>query len=359
MPKAISNDNFTILSHAEYIRDLCARIAKTTKGDRVALMTMSFDATEDLIARLMSELNTAAERGVTVRVAIDAHDFIYGDGLLPGPLFTRKQLPANMPKSYRQNFQALERLKASGGDYSIINVPQRRFRPPFVGRSHIKHAVINDRVYVGGCNLKGCTNIDLMVAWVDAKIANLLYDLTGQARDTGSVKSAMNREDLKVTVNPTTTLLIDAGVPKQSAIMQAALALIDQAEDHIFITCQFVPDDPIMSHLAAAHARGVKVELVYNHPSKFGLIRSLPSHGSRTIHQLRKVPAPVLRHPLPKTSAFLHAKIIATENGVLIGSHNYVNAGVTFGTAEIAILRRDSIFATESIEEVQKQIKLN
>ncbi len=32
----------------------------------------------------------------------------------------------------------------------------------------------------------------------------------------------------------------------------------------------------------------------------------------------------------------------------MIGSHNYVVTGVNFGTAEIALLRRDALFAAQA-----------
>jgi hypothetical protein len=45
----------------------------------------------------------------------------------------------------------------------------------------------------------------------------------------------------------------------------------------------------------------------------------------------------------------LHAKLLATEQGAMIGSHNYVVQGVTLGTAEAAILRNDPQFSKQAI----------
>jgi hypothetical protein len=59
---------------------------------------------------------------------------------------------------------------------------------------------------------------------------------------------------------------------------------------------------------------------------------------------------------LPKTGPGLHAKLIATEKGAIIGSHNYVRTGVQLGTAEIALMRYDTVFARNAIAALRREL---
>ena len=44
----------------------------------------------------------------------------------------------------------------------------------------------------------------------------------------------------------------------------------------------------------------------------------------------------------------LHAKLLATDQGVMIGSHNYVKFGVSVGTAEITLKSSDPQLAVQA-----------
>jgi hypothetical protein len=60
------------------------------------------------------------------------------------------------------------------------------------------------------------------------------------------------------------------------------------------------------------------------------------------------------RYPGP---GHIHAKLLATEQVALVGSHNYVQLGVNFGTAELAMLVRDADFAANITKAVVDQLK--
>ena len=342
---------FAFFSSENYYYDLIKHIGKAKKGDRVVLATMAFQPDQQLVCRLLDTVHVAARRGVTVRMMVDAFPFIVKEGASPGPLLVTRNLPRYMTKTFRIRLESLERLRAYGGEYHIINHPRRLFSPPFAGRSHIKFAIINDTVYIGGCNLANTDHIDLMVRWSDARTANWLCSLEEQISKNGQVSDALNRKDLIRVIDRKASLMIDAGVPNQSLIFDKALALIDSAQRYITITCQFLPNDITIRRLAAASVRGVNVMIIYNHPSKHLFPFNFLHQGVVWSEMLARPPH-LFANQLSKKHNFMHAKLLVTDQGTIIGSHNYVRAGVTFGTAEIALFSTDRQFGSNAMRQL-------
>jgi len=346
----------TIFDSAAYFQELLRLVADTKKGNRVALTTMSFDPSEPHISKLMHELTAAAARGVVVHLLVDALTFSLDHRRFPsGPTMLKREISKAKQPYFRNKYIVLEKLKASGGQYRIINFPNRRFSNPYAGRSHIKAAVINDIVFTGGCNLSGSWQSDFMVQSKDKTTAAWLYELILDTDKSGSVRQTLQDTDRELTIDPVTTLFVDAGKPKQSIIYEEALKLIDAAQEWLVMTCQFFPNTITAKHLAAAHQRGVKIKLYYNHPRHQAIHERWVHHavilGEKTRH-----PKVLFDYQLPKAHKRIHAKLIATEQGAMIGSHNYVTHGVNFGTAEIAMLRHDPAFARKAVAILASQV---
>lgn len=351
----MTNSDFTIYGKAEYYRDLIARIDKAGPGEHVAVATMNFEPLDAGVPALIDALCTAAGRGADVRFSIDAYNFLSSKNKLAGPTVFTGKLPKHALPFYRQKLAALERLRACGGKYTITNMPTRAFTSPFASRSHIKYAVVNDYVYVGGCNISKTDVIDVMVGWRDATTAAWLLEFARDVDTAGSVRAALRGQDVTRAVDQQTELLIDAGVRDQSVIYQRALELIDQAEQSVYITCQFFPNSETTRHLVRAHQRGAEITIVFNHPIKHGA--HYPLQQAVVWRERTRTPKVFFAHQLSLRQHYLHAKLIATEKGAIIGSHNYVRAGINWGTAEIALLRRDPGFALAAIEAIKTQIK--
>ncbi|HEX3568170.1 MAG TPA: phospholipase D-like domain-containing protein [Candidatus Saccharimonadales bacterium] len=335
-----------LLDKREYFAELTAKVRATKRGERVAITSMTFDPEEEpAVQSLLSALYDAADRGVHVTLLVDAHSFmISGKDLPSGPLLRRTDV-AHGNANFRSKLQALETLKKHGGSYAIINKPSKRLSNPFAGRSHIKIAVVNDDSYVGGCNLS-TLQVDAMVRLDEPKLADWLYNFTQQVRDTGSVRETLLDTDQTIPVDDFAQLIIDAGVPNQSTIYDEALRLIDEANEWIVFTCQFFPNGQTILHLAKALERGVHVYLFYNHPSKHSHIHKL-AHHLVVLHERSRWPRELFKRQIAKQNDRIHAKIIATDQAAVIGSHNYVPAGVKFGTAEASVLSNDPAFARE------------
>lgn len=315
--------------------------------------TMNFEPRYEGVGVLMTALCDAAKRGVYVTLMIDAYNFLINEYKIVGPLWFTKDIPRYVPASYRKKLALLKQLKASGGRYIITNIPSRPFGMPFGGRSHIKFALVNDYVYVGGCNLSA-PNVDVMVGWDDRATADWLRDFANKVDETKNVRTALEGTDVTRRLDNQTELLIDAGVPHQSVIYKKALELIDQAEKSVYITCQFFPNSTTTHHLAKAHQRGVDVTVIFNHPWQHRV--HYPLQQAVVWRERARMPAVFFSNQLPRSHMYIHAKLIATEKGAVIGSHNYVPTGVNLGTAEIALIRRDPEFAVQIIRAIKDQL---
>ncbi len=344
-----------ILTRAEYFKELARNIAETKGGGRVALASMIFDTHEPIIMEIANELAAAAKRGVAVYLAIDAREFLTReDTKLPGPLWYHKSLPEHMREPFRTHRDTLERLMAGGVHFEIINKPRRRFSLMQAGRSHIKAAVIDDTAYIGGSNLELPDCIDGMVKLHDRDTADWLFGRLKQLVETGQSRIAFNDTDERHVVNAQTEILLDAGKPGQSLILEQALQFLDQAKEWIFFTCQFVPHGLIADYLVRAKRRGVDITVVFNHPSKHGSYEGLLQRTAK-LHERLRLPADYFKDELPKSRPFLHGKLLATEQGVSVGSHNFVYTGVHLGTAEMALFSRDPELAKRLVVSVKQQ----
>lgn len=351
----MTTNDFTLLNRSEYFKQLIRLSKKAKSGDRIAIATMGFDSSEPLIAELVSTLCTAAARGANVQLIVDAYTFLARNrSFIPGPLWFGTPLSQQLSEPFKSHFNALEALKSSGGHYAITNIPGKPFSTPYAGRSHIKTAVMNNLAFIGGCNLEDASNIDIMVAWNDKKAADWLHKWTTRMITTGSTTETFGGKDRYLRLNPDLQLLIDAGVRKQSTIYDHAMQLIDKAEESIYLTCQFFPGGKTTQHLLQAHKRGVDIRIIYSHPFSHG--SKAPGHILYNSRERMRLPAEFFVEQRNAKLPLLHAKVLATEKGVMVGSHNYVTQGVWLGTAEIALQSSDPDFAQAVVRKIGSEL---
>lgn len=347
---------FSFYTSDEYWAELTLQVSNAQAGDRIAMIAMEFEPTEKVIAPLTSALLAAADRGVDVHMVIDAHSLLFNsdtEGL--GPLWWQSKL-RYIPKPFIERVRVMTALdEKPTGHATIINKPGKPFTNPMAGRSHIKYSIVNDKVFVGGCNLYNTDWLDLMVMWQDKVTADYLFNIITRLHEIESTKVLFAGQDQEVAIDKDTALYIDSGKKGQSIIFDKALELIDSAEKSLIMTCQYFPNSITTRHLSAARKRGVDVEIIYAHPTKQGRIRGLGQQVS-ILRERSRHPAELFHKMLPKDGPALHAKLIATEKGAIIGSHNYVHAGVALGTAEIAVLRYDTQFAKNAIAALRREL---
>lgn len=131
--------------------------------------------------------------------------------------------------------------------------------------------------------------------------------------------------------------------------------IIDGAQERLLITCQFFPNDVTARHLLAAQRRGVKVDILYNDPSKHPFPYNL-LHRMVIAREGLKLPANFFAQALKRDKPYLHAKLLVSEQAAMMGSHNLVTAGVRLGTAEIAMVFTDPTVGDSAAENLRSQI---
>lgn len=345
----------TIYNEVEYFADLIKRVKLAKAGDRVVIISMTFEPSEEVVLTLTQELIQAVKREASVLLCIDAYSFLTNAKSMPtGPFFTRGHLGASLGKHYSAKLSLLNELEVAGGKYAIVNIPRRRLSNPVAGRSHMKISIVNDYVYIGGCNLGRCWQVDYMAGWQDKKTAGWLSKLLSDVVRSGSCREALKAQDTLLKVSDKMTILVDAGKRNQSIILKNALEAINEAEEYVLLTCQFFPNSVTAAALAKASKRGVRVEIYYNHPTQQGKIGT-PAQRLVIWQEKLARPKVLFAEQLPKQARRIHAKLLITEKQLMMGSHNYVTAGVKLGTAEIAFKYNDPQLA----QRVMKKIKFD
>lgn len=346
---------YAFFTRSEYFRDLARLINHAKKDDRILVSTMAFDASDAYVADIVTALEQAARRGANVTFLVDAYDFMQGNAGF-GPLWLYGKMPntSHLHGFLKASYDALTRISTAGGECVVTNMPARRFTNYFKGRSHIKVAVINNNCFVGGSNLHHHEQIDCTVGWHDKKSADWLYYTMSQLAKRGTNELAFSGEDQEFHVSSDTELLLDSGIKRQSIILEKAFEVIDNAQQWIFITSQFFPNSLTAQHLRKAHRRGVKVFPLLNHVSQHDGVHAVIQRVVTPFERLRS-PGSFFDLTLPKTAPFLHAKVVANETEAIIGSHNYIIAGVNFGTAELALHCKNASFARAACTTVLRQ----
>ncbi len=297
---------------------------------------MEFRPDQEAISELVDAMCIAAHRGADVTFLVDAYSFMLRQGAGLGPLYFRKKDPKYGYGEFKPVVAAVRKLRRNGVKCVVINKQQYPLKNPFSGRSHIKFAVYNNSVFIGGCNLADPEQLDVMVETRNKKLADYMREFSKDVIKFKNVRRAMERRDISYKIDSETELLIDAGVRKQSLIYERAFNLINSAAKRVYMTCQYYPNFRTPRELAKAHTRGVDIHLSYNHPNQ----HPAPIRGAqkRTLaYKKKRLPEMMFENQLDQSKNFLHAKILLSEKEAIIGSHNFVKLGVNLGTAEIAL----------------------
>ncbi len=346
----------TFYATREYYEQLLRDIEATKAGDRILLVAMSYELREQQIRDVVDALVASVHRGAAVILQIDANSYLEDTRNKLGPLFWRGKLSPPMPKVFQESYDSMERLKKAGAQVVVTNMPSRPFTGPMIGRSHIKAVIINNKIYLGSCNLS-TMNLELMASWHDTATADWLFGLMEQRLRVPQTVQAFGAEDIRHSIADDKEIILDVGIKKQSAIYQEALDIIDRAQDWLVITCQYFPHGTTAQHLKRARQRGVRVMPLFNNYRTHLGIGKLVHYGVRTRESLR-LPHSFFDNELPANGKYLHAKLIATEREAIIGSHNYIPEGVNFGTAEIALHNKTAAFSRAAAQVIVEEAGL-
>jgi hypothetical protein len=350
----------TILNQDEYFTSLQQNMSRAGTGDRISMTVMGFEPCDLEAQMVVSELHEAAMRRAEITFGVDAYTFMVTDGetYVPGPLFL--PLPFGQ-RIFKQRLAAYNELAAHDTVCAgVLNVPSHKLSNVFAGRSHIKMTAVNDTTYVAGPNLYALKGRDDMIlAMQDEGLARYTHAMIRRLVTTGSTARTFEGRNSTVPIDEQTDLLIDAGVPGSSLIMDTALAAIDRAGEHIVLASQFFPTSQVTKRLRAAHDGEVAVRIVRNRPMKEKSLKKLWQLGSLAANRLW-LPAEFFADQVAEGAATSHTALLVTEDETLKGGHNYHSGGVRWGTAEAVLHRRgDRQLAQAVARNLLRQVGLS
>lgn len=337
-----SSEKIQVYTQSEYFEELIRTIDVSRENDRIAIMTMAFEADDPYTIRVLESLKAAVKRGAEAHLNVDAYAQIFDTNYLPTGDIASLMPWSKQGRHFKEKREELSLLSEAGIVVTETNSPSS-VHIPYGGRSHIKGAVVNKNWWIGGCNLADTDNLDTMVGGYQEYTADFLYKTFRAIAECGSVRRALGDEDIVWPIDEETDLLIDVGRRGQSEIYDRMLRAADNADEWSILTCQFFPSGRTARKMANGIERGLDSHVFYNNPRKNGLGGNI-MNIYRCVSQFT-LPDELFRGELEVDQAFLHAKIFASDKEAIVGSHNLIEAGVTLGTAEIAIHSRSSRLA--------------
>ena len=342
----------TLQNPFDYLNNLIVEIDKA--DNRILIQTMNFEYGK-IVGRLETHLIKAAKRGIDVRINYDwvAKKYIHGDLSMFPTINRSKRSYGN--KIQDKNEEMYARLKKAGIVLVRTNDPVFPISQfPYLGRSHIKMAVIDEKIcWVGGINLYdgAFENTDIMVKSGKYKLISAL------SKQFFQVNENKGTADYKVEIDKYDTLYVDTGRKGKSIIHDHAIKRIRNARKNIIFMSQFVPDTKLLKEITDAGDRNVKT-----------IILTSPSDDTIFTHYPEKLSYVVLKITIDEKgnielnhlSKKVHAKIIIIDDEmVLFGSHNYTYSGVLFGTAEIMIESKEEMLIRQFRKLIKDSIKVN
>lgn len=321
-----------LLIGTECARDAVKSIDKASV--RIALVTTTFRADDQLSSDIIDALCRASKRGVIVSVCADTYTYLEPRGF---NFTSTKQYSARAYHALK-----LERkLKSSGVSFHWLG---RLSNFGFTGRTHSKWLVADDIVYCfGGVNFDGesFTHNDYLFRLKNNDFADQMF-----AQHTHTIKADKSGHAARyytVPLDKNSTALFDRGLIGNSIIYRRACELAQEATD-ITLVSQYCPTGKLSRILHRKHAK-----LYFNHwHNTKGVNTAMIRFGMTLTHQ----------HTLYKRDQYLHAKFIlfTMPNGskiAITGSHNFMFGSVVFGTREVALETSD----TAIIAQLEKFFK--
>lgn len=332
----LEQPTFTVLENADYLKALEDLIPQSKQ--RVWVQTMAFDGHGPFLI-LQDLLKNAAARGVDARFTSDIYyKLILSGSLYYSPRLSRtKREKARLIKAEKED--ALSELEEYNVRVTVTNPPQTAQEKinPARGRNHIKMAIIDDIAFVGDIN----NFVSKDQPGVSIRITDPLL-VEGLVGLYEAAERGRGGHDYEVTGRNDTSLLIDAGIARQSLILARAMTAIENAQSSVRMTSQFTPDGAVLNSLQSAFDRGLMVSTLIADPEK--IIRPLPKMfdiRSQLAFKRAGFTFPILEVP-----QWIHAKILLVDEKLptaqaIVGTHCFSGKGVDWGTQEASLQSRN------------------
>lgn len=336
---------YKALNTVEFMTDQIREINQAT--EYVWIQTMAFESGHfsDLLVHTLIQ---ASQRGVDVRFVCDAYsDYVTANS------FNHLRWMMSSDNRRHQDFLLKRKedvLKSLEQEFKInrTNLPNNLLSktpfPGLLGRDHKKISIIDREVYLGGSNL---TPLDSTRADIMIKTDN--KDIVEGAKQI-FLKSFHDEpaEDMVLICDVNNRLLIDKGKKGQSLIMEEACSAVNSAQERIILVSPYIPIGRLRNALNNASARGVYVEVVSSDEAQLGFAPKL----SQLVHNFGQNDPEFLITRCPDT---VHAKILTVDDSItMVGSHNFDELFVYFGTEEIVLLSEEQDLTREVNRYIEK-----
>ena len=318
---------FTVLKPFDFLADVEQESGRAKK--RVWIQSMYLRPGQ-VAGRIEVLLRRAEEKKLDTRLHVDWYALMVGKN-----------------KAERKTLYA--RLQENGAKLMFTNPPDFIGRLwPYKGRNHMKMTIVDDISYVGGANLgdSDFEYIDFMVKITDPKITDAV------AQQFVKVEDQSFTTDEEILLDDENKLLVDVGVREESVILQKAVEAVDNAEESVVHTSQFIPDGEFLQALSGAYERGVAVDVTVPLRNDFDPALALVNRVNNLLMRVKKAVIPLHVYP-----TMVHAKLLIVDGKrVFFGSHNLSQRGVQMGTAEIMIESINEQLISQ-FEELYKNLK--
>ncbi|MFZ1721951.1 MAG: phosphatidylserine/phosphatidylglycerophosphate/cardiolipin synthase family protein [Microgenomates group bacterium] len=336
---------YKALNTVEFMTDQIREINLAT--EYVWIQTMAFEAGHfsDLLTHSLVQ---ASQRGVDVRFVCDA----YSDYVTANSFNHLRWFMSNENRQHQ--YFLLERksalliglekaCKTKRTNYPEFLLSQTPL-PGFLGRDHKKISLIDGKVYIGGSNLTplDSTRADIMIKTDNKHIVE------GAKRIFLNSFIDKPAKDFILRCDSNNRLLIDEGKMGRSLIMEEACNVVNSAQEKIILVSPYIPMQRLRNALNNASSRGVSVEIVTSNETQLGFAPKL----SQLVHNFGQSEPEFSILRCPET---VHAKILTVDNTIaMVGSHNFDELFVYFGTEEIVLVSEEQALIQELNEYIEK-----
>lgn len=324
--------NFEILTPHKFLNDLRAHAERAVERIWVQTMHVVGGQTLDTVADI---LQTGRVNNVMdVRFHYDGYSLMFGDqrpnwAYIPGTSAHREHR-----RSVQRRDAALARMHESGVAITVTNMPSGIGKLAyFANRNHCKLAIVDNVAWLGGLGFRdnAMHQHDFMMRITDPDIVDALAGVF-----TLFEGDATLNEDLVIQCNDETTIIVDAGIPGKSTILDTAIELINRAQKSASFTTQYNLGGTILRAFRDLEQRGGTSQTIASNSGALGkMTKLLGGVGDKR--------PPVL------IMDGVHAKLLILDAGqptviAGTGSHNLADAGVWLGTEEIFMFSTNPTF---------------
>lgn len=349
--------NFKILTPREFFTDF-QEYANQATG-RVYAQTMYAEA-GFAFGAIANALIRAKVKGIDAALHIDSYTFMI-DGQqvrwIPSIKLSKQRERINARKAKRDVITDLEAAHVTVKITNPPNIIEKIL--PFVGRNHMKLAVVDNTAWVGGVSFRDedLPKEDFMMRITDPRISSVLAD------QFNKVNGNREPQDLYYPCTSDTIVAVDRGDRGKSIIFDHALEAAQNAQRSIKLITQYSLNGTMADELFHQYKLNKDIKaIVSSHFSIEEWFARIFDTANHTVTNIRKRNIPTLYSPTR-----VHAKALLVDGELpesaigMVGSHNLTRSGVYLGTQELAVFSRNSDFIknlSEYFKELERRIIL-